>query len=82
MADVRFRELYRSSNGDTWELHDERGHVFVLHRANLASGGRISRLELSDFLSRGNGPEQQALIELIRTLLDPAQATSMTGADR
>jgi hypothetical protein len=72
MDRVRSRALYRSSNGDVWELCDEGQHVFVLHRANRASGGQVSRLELADFLARGNGPEQQALIELIQTVVDAA----------
>jgi hypothetical protein len=71
VSELGSRPLYRSSNGDTWELHGEGEHVFVLHRANPASGGHVSRLELSEFLSRGNGPEQQALMLLIRSLLDP-----------
>jgi hypothetical protein len=70
MSDLRSRELYRSSNGDTWHLCEENGRVFVLHRANLPSGGQVSRVDLANFLSRGNGSEQQAFITLIRTLLD------------
>jgi hypothetical protein len=37
--------------------------------AALPSGGQASQLEIADFLSRGNGPEQQALIALIRELI-------------
>jgi hypothetical protein len=70
MSDLKSRELYRSSNGDTWHLCEENGRVFVLHRANLPSGGEVSRVELADFLARGNGPEQQALLALTRTLLE------------
>jgi hypothetical protein len=34
--------------------------VFVLHQANIPSGGRVSQIEVGDFLARGYGPEQQA----------------------
>lgn len=64
------RELYRSSNGDRWTLcSEDDGRVFVLHEANLPSGGAFKQIELPDFLSDGKaGPEQQALIQLIATL--------------
>jgi hypothetical protein len=38
---------------------------FIVHQPNLPSGGKISRIELADFLSRGYGPEQQSLLKLI-----------------
>ena len=69
---VLTRELYRSSNGDDWYLarESESGRVFVLHRANLSSGGRESRFEIGDFLARGgSGPEHQELLRLIGTLV-------------
>ena len=65
-----YKATYRSLNGDSWHLSEENGRVFVLHRANLPSGGEVSRVELADFLARGNGPEQQALLALTRTLLE------------
>jgi hypothetical protein len=35
------REIYHSENGDRWFLcRDEEERVFVLHKANLSSGGR------------------------------------------
>jgi hypothetical protein len=46
--------------------------VFVLHQANIPSGGQISQIELRDFLARGCGPEQQALLEMIGTLIESA----------
>ena len=80
MNDVRTKELYSSSNGDRWHLcKDPSGHVFIVHQANLPSGGRISRIEVGDFLSRGSGPEQQALLHLIGTLLDPDTSGPLTG---
>jgi hypothetical protein len=66
------RELYRSPNGDCWYLArdstDE--HVFVVHQPNAPSGGRLSHIELGDFLRSAKGPEQQALLRLIATLVD------------
>ena len=66
------RELYRSPNGDTWFLGREpaNGHAFIIHQPNGPSGGRLSHIDLGEFLSSGNGPEQQALLRLISTLVD------------
>jgi hypothetical protein len=80
MGDIRTRELYSSSNGDRWHLYkDETGRLFVVHQANVPSGGKISRVEVGDFLSRGYGPEQQSLLKLIGTLLDSAPAQLVGG---
>ena len=59
------RELYRSSNGDTWFLsrEPENGRAFVIRQPNAPSGGRLSHIELGAFLAAGNGPEQQASYE-------------------
>ncbi len=66
------RELYRSANGDTWFLgrEPENGHAFVIHQPNAPSGGRLSHIELGAFLRDGTGPEHQALLRLIGTLVD------------
>jgi hypothetical protein len=67
------RELYRSPNGDSWYLGREptTGHAFVIHQPNGPSGGRLSPVELAAFLSDGaRGPEHQALLRLIGTLVD------------
>ena len=66
------RELYRSPNEDSWCLGREptNGRAFVIHQPNGPSGGRLSHIELGAFLSSGNGPEQQALLRLIATLVD------------
>ena len=68
----RQREIYLSENGDKWFLcRDEDGRVFVLHKANLSSGGATTKIELGDFLGRGKaGPEHQALSGLIGSLVD------------
>jgi hypothetical protein len=66
------REMYYSENGDRWFLCSENdGRLFVEHRANLASGGTVSRAEIADFLGHGRaGPEHQALMRLIGSLIE------------
>jgi hypothetical protein len=66
------REIYRSPNGDSWFLGREpqNGHAFIIHQPNAPSGGRLSHLELGEFLRSGNGPEQQALLRLIGTMVE------------
>lgn len=66
------RELYRSPSGDTWWLGREHqdGRAFIIHEPNAPSGGHASRIELGTFLASGaNGPEHQALLRLIGTLV-------------
>src|SRR5258707_6318 len=65
------RELYRSSNGDRWHLvrETDSGRVLIKHQPNTASGGRTSYVEIAEFLTGGHGPEHQALLELIGTLV-------------
>lgn len=68
----RTRLLYRSSNGDCWQLVRDDGsdRVFVRHEPNVASGGRASEIEIAAFLTRGgHAPEQRALLRLIGTLV-------------
>jgi hypothetical protein len=73
MENVRTRELYSSPNGDRWHLcRDTSGKVFVLHQANVPSGGRVSQIGVGDFLARGYGPEQQALLQMIGSLIELA----------
>jgi hypothetical protein len=73
------RELYRSPNGDRWLLIRETlsDRVLVRHEPNLPSGGKVSVVEVGDFLNQGQGqgPEQQALLRLIGSLVE-AEATS------
>ena len=65
-------ELYRSPNGDCWFLAREpqNGHPFIIHQPNAPSGGRLNHIELGEFLRSGKGPEQQALLRLIGTLVE------------
>jgi len=68
------RELYRSApNGDRWSLvrEDTSRRVFIEHEPNESSGGRVSQIEIEDFLARGpRGPEHHALLRLIGTLVE------------
>ena len=65
------RKLYESSSGDRWYLiRAPSGTVFIRHEANVASGGHVEHEEVAAFLSRGAGPEQQALLGLIGTLVE------------
>jgi hypothetical protein len=64
------RKIYISENGDSWWLcREDGGRVYVLHEANLSSGGTTTKLEIGDFLSAGKGgPEHQSLLRLIGEL--------------
>ena len=67
------RELYRSPNGDSWFLAREpaNGYAFIIHQPNAPSGGRLTPIDLASFLANGaNGPEHQALLRLIGTLVE------------
>jgi len=68
----REREVYHSENGDRWLLcRADDGWTFVLHKANVSSGGKVTSIELGDFLRKGNtGPEHQALASLIGGLVE------------
>ena len=70
---VEARELYSSANGDRWYLVRDpgSGRVFVRHAPNAPSGGRTSDIDIGEFLVRGgHGPEHQALLRLIGTLVE------------
>ena len=74
------RELYSSPNGDRWYLvrESETAKSFVRHKANLPSGGQVSDIDISEFLSRDREhPERQALLQLIGTLVE--RHTQHTG---
>jgi hypothetical protein len=69
------RELYCSANGDRWLLVRDptRDHVFIRHRPNAPSGGKVQDMDVGDFLSGGpQGPEHQHLLTLIGTLVSDA----------
>lgn len=56
------KEVYHSENGDRWFLcRNDDGQVYIEHKANLSSGGKVTIIELGDFLGKGRaGPEHQA----------------------
>ena len=69
----RLREFATSSNGDRWYFgrSDETMRAFVVHKANLPSGGAVTHIEIGPFLNRGPiAPEHEALLRLIGTLVD------------
>jgi hypothetical protein len=77
------RELYRSPTGDSWYLGREpqNGRAFIIHQPSGPAGSRRSHIELATFLSGGaNGPEHQALLRLIATLVDAPPFGSGEGA--
>ena len=59
----RLVELLRDADMDS--VGSRSGHAFVIHQPNAPSGGRLSHIE-----REGVGPEQQALLRLIGTLVD------------
>jgi hypothetical protein len=70
---MRERLLYQSSNGDAWLLtRDPASKLLVVkHEPDVSSGGQISDTDIGKFLRDGaNGPEHQALLKLIGTLMD------------
>jgi hypothetical protein len=68
----RQREIYHRENGDRWLLClDDDARVFILHEANVPSGGSATKIGLGDFLREGRwAPEHQALVRLIGSLVD------------
>ena len=66
------REFASSSNGDRWFLgqNEATGIAHVVHKANLPSGGAVTKVELGVFLNqRPSAPETAGLIKLIGSLL-------------
>ena len=67
------RVIYESSNGDVWMLARDPVSKMptVKHQPNVSSGGPASYTDIGKFLRVGaGGPEQEALLKLIGTLLD------------
>jgi hypothetical protein len=66
-------EIYRSSNGDRWELvrSADPTSMMVRHTANPSSGGQVTDSTVADFLSTGGpGPEYAALRRLLENVSD------------
>lgn len=77
------RKLYTSSSGDSWYLCRGRdGSLVVSHEPNTPSGGKSSQVDLSTFLAKSNeGPEHQALRQLIGELVEPTQLAEYDDHD-
>jgi hypothetical protein len=83
---AKTRQLYQTTNGDTWFLARDpaTGSAFVRHEANAPSGGQATDIQLGAFLSGPRNPEQDALLRLIGTsMLNPrgADAPAVVNAD-
>lgn len=73
------REFATSANGDGWLLGKDNvsSDDFVLHRANLHSGGHETRTSVRAFLAQGTAPpEREALRSLLR------KARGLEGASK
>jgi hypothetical protein len=72
MSEEKEKLLYTSTNGDRWFLvRSKTVHVGIRHRANEPSGGKVTDLEIEEFLTRRpRGPEHQELLRLIGTLVE------------
>lgn len=67
--------IHAGTNNDRWFLchSGDPADAFVFHEPNRPSGGRPSRIELSDFLLKRTGsPEQRALLVMIGSLIETA----------
>jgi hypothetical protein len=65
------REIYSSANGDRWLLARDAAseRVFIKHEANAPSGGQTTEYAVGAFLTGPQHPQQEALLELIGTLV-------------
>jgi hypothetical protein len=64
-------EIYRSSNGDRWQLvrTTNPARMLVRHIPNLSSGGQTTSTTVADFLiTNGPGPEYAALRQLLENI--------------
>ena len=68
-ATLQSQDIYRSSNGDRWQLIRETGsgRRFVRHQANSSAGGHVTDTDVDEFLSvHGSGPESVELRRMLR----------------
>ena len=62
-------DIYRSSNGDLWQLVRDAStsQILVRHTPNASSGGAVSEMSVEKFSAiNGSGPEHGALRLLLR----------------
>lgn len=74
------REFAVSANGDRWLLGKDNvsGEDFVLHRANLPSGGHETRTSVLAFLAQETAsPEREALLSLLREARGSEEASQL-----
>jgi hypothetical protein len=71
------KEVGRSACEDKRALGNKQlrtsNRIYIEHRTNLSSGGKVTPIEIGTFLGPGrSGPEHQALLRLIASLVDEA----------
>jgi hypothetical protein len=64
------RRLCDSDDGHVWYLVNDRTGPSVVRVPDESPSGPIDRFTIGAFLAQGDGPEQQALLDLIGTLVD------------
>src|SRR4051794_26525481 len=78
MISSRARILYSSPNGDRWLLCCKGDRVFVRHEPNAPSGGKLSEVEVGEFLSGARLKSgRQAPLRLIAALVDGDEESVM-----
>jgi hypothetical protein len=84
MKPTEIRHLYRSPNGDSWFLVCDPATrlPFVRHEANLPSGGQVTDIEISAFLSQPLHPEHEALLRLIGAAIFGSSLTGPGASER
>jgi transaldolase len=73
------QDIYRSSNGDRWQLirETESGGAFVRHEANPSAGGHVTDTGVDEFLSlHGSGPESVELRRMLQEHNEPPAGTN------
>jgi hypothetical protein len=74
------QEFAASTNGDRWLLGKDNvsGADFVIHRANLPSGGHETRTSVRAFLAQGPAnPEREALLSVLREARSPEETSKL-----
>jgi hypothetical protein len=69
------KEFARSANGDVWLLGRDGSDIpYVIHQANLPSGGVVTKMDVAAFLKQEpDHPESLELIRLMGTAANAAQ---------
>ncbi len=65
------RPFYAGANGETWSLvrNGITETICIKHQPTVSTGGEQPVITLQNFLAGHYGPQYDALIQLIRTLL-------------